>query len=86
MIFSQTEVQYLGFDEGAYGVKPSLSKVQAVAEWPIPLYVKDAQSFLKLESFLQKFIRFRSQIVAQLTDLTKKCRAAVWSPEVWGAK
>ena len=48
--FFQTEVEYLGFDVGAYGVKPSLSKVQAVAEWPTPS-VKDVRSFLGLGSF-----------------------------------
>ena len=30
--FYKTEVEYLEFDVGAYGVKPSLSKVQAMAE------------------------------------------------------
>ena len=43
--FFQTEVEYLGFDVGAYEVKPSLSKVQAIAEWPTPSSVKDVRSF-----------------------------------------
>ena len=30
--FYQTEVEYLGFDVGAYSVKPSIAKVKAVAE------------------------------------------------------
>ena len=84
--FYKTEVEYLGFDVGAYGVKPSLSKVQAVAEWPVPTSVKDVRSFLGLASFYRKFIRFFSEIAAPLTDLTKKGRAEVWSPEVWGVK
>ena len=84
--FYKTEVEYLGFDVGAYGVKPSFSKVQAVAEWPVPTSVKDVRSFLGLASFYRKFIRFFSEIAAPLTDLTKKGRAEVWSPEVWGVK
>ena len=56
-------------------MKPSLSKVQAVAEWPIPSSVKDVRSFLGLASFYRKFIRFFSEIAAPLTDLTKKGRA-----------
>ena len=80
--FFQTEVEYLGFDVGADGVKPSLSKVRAVAEWPIPTSVKDIRSFLGLASFYRKFIRHFSAIAAPLTDLTKKGRAEVWSPEV----
>ena len=84
--FYQTEVEYLGFDVGAYGVKPSLSKVRAVAEWPKPTSVKDVRSFLGLASFYRKFIWHFSEIAAPLTDLTKKGRAKVWSPEVWGEK
>ena len=82
MIFFKTEVEYLGFDMGAYGIKPSLSKVQAVADWLVPTSVKDVRSFLGLASFYRKFIQFFFEIAAPLTDLTKKGRAEVWSPEV----
>ena len=84
--FYQSEVEYLGFDVGAYGVKPSLSKVKAVAEWPTPTSVKDVRSFLGLASFYRKFISHFSEIAAPLTDLTKKGRAEIWSPEVWTEK
>ena len=84
--FYQTEVEYLGFDVGAYGVKPSLSKVKPVAEWPTPTSVKDVRSFLGLASFYRKFIRHFREIAAPLTDLTKKGRAEIWSPEVWTEK
>ena len=76
----------MGFDVGIDGVKPSLSKVRAVAEWPVPTSVKDVRSFLGLASFYRKFIRHFSEIAAPLTDLAKKGRAEVWSPEVWGEK
>ena len=76
----------MGFDVGAYGVKPSLSKVKAVAEWPTPTSVKDVRSFLGLASFYRKFIRHFSEIAAPLIDLTKKGRAEIWSPEVWTEK
>ena len=84
--FYQTEVEYLGFDVGTYGVKPSLSKVKAVAEWPTPTSVKDIRSFLGLASFHRKFIRHFREIAAPLTDLIKKGRAEIWSPEVWTEK
>ena len=71
---------------GAYGVKPSLSKVQAIAEWPVPTSVKDVRLFLGFGSFCCKFILFFSEIATPLTDLTKKGRAEVWSPKVWGVK
>ena len=68
---------------GAYGVKPSIAKVKAVAEWPTPESVKDVRSFLGLASFYRKFIHRFSEIAAPLTNLTKKGRAEVWSPDVW---
>ena len=80
--FYQTEVEYLAFDVGAYGVKPSIAKVRAVAEWPTPESVNDVRSFLGLASFYRKFIGKFSEIAAPLTNLTKKGRAEVWSPEV----
>ena len=76
----------MGFDVGVYGVKPSLSKVQAVAEWPAPMCVRDVRSFLGLSSFYRKCIPFFSEVVAPLTDLTKKGRAKLWSLEVWEGK
>ena len=51
MIFFQMEVEYLGFDVVAEGVKPSLSKVKAVAEGPVPTSVRDIRSFLGLRVF-----------------------------------
>ena len=76
----------MGFDVGAYGVKPSLSKVKVVAQWPTPTSIKDVRSFLGLAIFYTKFIGHFSEIAALLTYLTKKGRAEVWSPEVWTNK
>ena len=76
--FFRTEVEYLGFDVGAEGMKPSLSKVKAIVEWPQPESVTDVRSFLRLCSFYQKFIRHFSEIAAPMTDLTKKENQFVW--------
>ena len=57
-----------------------------MADWPTPTSVKDVRSFLGLASFYRKFIIRFSEIAAPLTDLTKKGRAEVWSPEVWTDK
>ena len=79
--FYQTEVEYLGFDVGAYGVKPSIAKVKAVAEWPTPESVKDVRSFLGLASFYRKVHSDRfSEIAAPLTNLTKKGQSGNLEP------
>jgi hypothetical protein len=79
--FFRTEVEYLGFDVGAEGIKPSLSKVQAILDWPTPENVTDVRSFLGLCSFYRKFIRWFSELAAPMTDLTKKDRKFVWDDE-----
>ena len=79
--FFRTEVEYLGFDVGSYGIKPSLSKIRAIAEWPTPECVRDVRSFVGLANFYRKFIRWFSEIASPLTDLTKKDRKSEWGPK-----
>ena len=51
--FFRTEVEYLGFDVGKDGIKPSLSKVKAILDWPTLETITDVRSFLGLCSFYQ---------------------------------
>ena len=50
--FFRTEVEYLGFDVGKDGIKPSLSKIKAILNWPTPECVTDVRSFLGLMQLL----------------------------------
>ena len=77
--FFKTEVEYLGFDVGADGIKPSLSKIKAVLEWPTPKSVTNVRSFLGLANFYRKFVRWFSEIAAPMTNLTKKDRQFTWT-------
>ena len=52
--FFCTEVEYLGFDVGAEGIKPSMSKVRAILDWPMPECITDVRSFWGLCSFYRK--------------------------------
>ena len=75
--FFRTEVEYLGFNVGAEGIKPSLSKARAILDWPTSTNVTDVQSFLRLCSFYHRFIWWFSELAAPITDLTKKDRTFV---------
>ena len=74
-------MEYLGFDVGKDGLKPSLSKVKAIINCPTPETVTDVRSFLGLCSFYWKFIRWVSEIAAPLTNLTKKNKPWVWGDQ-----
>ena len=74
-------MEYLGFDVGKDGIKPSLSKVKAILDWLMPETVTDVRSFLGLCSFYRKFIRWFSEIAAPMTDLTKKNTPWVWGDQ-----
>ena len=79
--FFRTGVEYLGFDVGKDGIKPSLSKIKAILNWPTPECVTDVRSFLGICSFYRKFLRWFSEIAAPLIDLTKKDKPWVWGDQ-----
>ena len=79
--FFRTEVEYLGFDVGAYGIKPLLSKIRAIAEWPTPECTRDVRSFVGMTNSYRKFVSWFSETASPLTDLTKKDRKFEWGPK-----
>ena len=62
---------YLGHVVGGGEVRPELSKLQAVEEFPIPK-TKDVRAFLGLAGYYRRFILNFASIAVPLTDLTKK--------------
>ena len=54
--FGMDEALYLGHVIGGGRVKPKLSKVQAVQNYPVPTNKSDIRSFLKIVRYYRKFI------------------------------
>ncbi len=70
--FARKELEFVGFNVSADGLKPTPGKVQAVQEWPEPKTVKELRSFLGFCNFYRRFIRDYASTAAPLTDLTKE--------------
>jgi hypothetical protein len=61
------------------GIKPSIKKIKAVADWEIPKNARHVQSFLGFTKFFRRFIRAYSYIASPLYKLTEKGNTIYWS-------
>ena len=76
------ETLYLGHVSGGGRMKPKLSKVEAVKNYPVPTNKSDIRSFLGLVGYYRKFIPNFASISVPLSDLTKKLVSKiVWTNE-----
>jgi hypothetical protein len=66
-MFGCTEVEFLGHRLTAGGISPLPSRVQAIADFPPPVTVKQLQAFLGLFNFYRCFISAAARIVLPLT-------------------
>ena len=71
------ECKYLGHIVGNGEVKPEKSKLQAIAQFPLPVTKKQVRSFLGLTGYYRRFILNYASIAAPLTSLTSLTRKSV---------
>jgi len=79
--FAQTSISYLGHVISAAGVGTDPSKLDAIAQWPTPVSVKELRSFLGLAGYYRRFVRHFSILSKPLTNLLKKHTLFIWTPE-----
>ena len=70
--FFRSSVHYLGNVVSKQGLSLDPTKVQAVANWKVPMNVSEVHSFLGLAGYYRRFIKNFARIVAPLTNLTRK--------------
>jgi len=77
--FHVQETKFLGMIVTQQGVKMDPAKVDTVVNWPTPKNVKDVQSYIGFANFYRRFIHGFSNILAPLTNLTKKDIKFQWT-------
>lgn len=80
-IYGVEEIQFLGHRLSATGIRPSISKVDAVKCFREPTTAEEVRSFLGLVNFVGKFIPNLASIDYPLRKLTRKEEKFVWNEE-----
>ena len=78
--FFKNEVRFLGHLVSHRTIKPDPEKVAAVKAFPIPISVKELQSFIGLIGYYRRFIPQLSTIADPLYKLMKKNSIWKWTP------
>jgi hypothetical protein len=72
--FCAYEIEYLGYILTRDGIKPQPKKVQAILALNPPDNIKEFRHFLGMVQYYRDMWARRSEMLAPLTDLVKKCR------------
>ena len=78
--FAQSAMLYLGHIISGDGIAVDPAKINKVVQWPLPQSKLDIQRFLGLTNYFRKIIPRYAEMVAPLTDLTKKATTWEWTP------
>ena len=74
----RTEITYLGHIISAEGMRTDPKKIQAIQDWPIPVYLTDVRGFIGLCSYYRKFIARFGDLIKPLSALTMKTSDKTW--------
>ena len=76
--FMTDSLLYLGHIITKNGVKPDNTKISALVNWPQPKDVTQIRSFLGFANYFRKFVQGYGNLIAPLTNLTRKNTDFVW--------
>lgn len=76
--FFYDNIEFLGFEVGANGIRPGTRKTDAVANFPKPKNQHEVRQFIGLASFFRRFVKDFAIIARPLTDLLRKNCDWVW--------
>ena len=65
----------------AAGVRPDLSKIEAVSNFPVPQEFHQLRKFLRLANYYRRFVKSYSEIAELLHQLTRKTKGYLWTSE-----
>ena len=80
-IFAASEIPVLGCFVGKNDVRPDPEKIRAIADWPVPVDVKELRKFLGLAAYLHKYARNYASFTVPLSQLLKKEAKWSWTTE-----
>ena len=81
-VFEQTSIEYLGVIVDGNKLSIAPTKAESLRDWPRTLTkVKDVRSILGVLGYQRPFIPHYADIAKPLTDLTKKDRPFIWTPQ-----
>jgi hypothetical protein len=70
--FFSTNIDYLGREISAEGVRPERAKIEAVSQMSAPKTVKHVRQFLGLSGYFRKFIKDYDKVAEPLARLTRQ--------------
>lgn len=79
--FLKSEVIYLGHLITPNGIKPDLSKFEAITKYPVPRNADEVRRFVAFCKYYRRFIKNFADIASCLNQLLKKDRKFEWTTQ-----
>jgi len=77
----QKQVSFSGHVVSGEGIRTDPEKVRVVADWPIPVNLREVRSFVGLCSYYRRFVKDFARISSPLHAMTKKNASFQWSED-----